>query len=93
MMVLGGKKSGAHQNQVCAGHYEVLAQPRGTESKKLVMDYYSQFKIVAVLWSIGKDSTTLLWLVRKAFLVRFPFRFSIFTTLRRLLLLTLQEYI
>jgi sulfate adenylyltransferase subunit 2 len=28
---------------------------------------------IAVLWSMGKDSTTLLWLVRKAFLGRIPF--------------------
>ena len=33
----------------------------------------AQFRRLALLWSIGKDSTTLLWLARKAFLGRVPF--------------------
>ncbi len=33
----------------------------------------TQFKDSAVLWSIGKDSTTLMWLVRKAFYGKVPF--------------------
>jgi len=32
-----------------------------------------KFKNLAMLWSIGKDSTTLLWLARKAFFGRVPF--------------------
>jgi sulfate adenylyltransferase subunit 2 len=58
------------------------------ENKEVIMDYldrlenesiyiireaYKQFQDVAMLWSIGKDSTTLLWLVRKAFYGRIPF--------------------
>ena len=39
----------------------------------IIREAYSQFKDVAMLWSIGKDSTTLLWLVRKAFFGRIPF--------------------
>jgi sulfate adenylyltransferase subunit 2 len=39
----------------------------------IIREAYSQFKKVAMLWSIGKDSTSLLWLVRKAFYGRFPF--------------------
>ena len=39
----------------------------------IIREAYSQFKNVAVLWSIGKDSTTLLWLVRKAFFGKIPF--------------------
>ena len=39
----------------------------------IIREAYSQFRNVAMLWSIGKDSTTLLWLVRKAFLGRIPF--------------------
>jgi sulfate adenylyltransferase subunit 2 len=39
----------------------------------IIREAYSQFKNVAMLWSIGKDSTTLLWLVRKAFYGKLPF--------------------
>ena len=39
----------------------------------VIREAYSQFKDVALLWSIGKDSTCLLWLVRKAFYGRLPF--------------------
>jgi sulfate adenylyltransferase subunit 2 len=34
---------------------------------------YSAFKNLAMLWSIGKDSTVLLWLARKAFFGHVPF--------------------
>ena len=34
---------------------------------------YREFKNLAMLWSIGKDSTVLLWLARKAFLGSVPF--------------------
>lgn len=39
----------------------------------IVREAYSQFRKVAMLWSIGKDSTTLLWLIRKAFFGKIPF--------------------
>ncbi len=39
----------------------------------IIREAYSQFKKVAMLWSIGKDSTTLLWMVRKAFFGKLPF--------------------
>jgi sulfate adenylyltransferase subunit 2 len=39
----------------------------------IIREAYSQFRDVALLWSIGKDSTTLLWLVRKAFFGKIPF--------------------
>jgi sulfate adenylyltransferase subunit 2 len=39
----------------------------------IIREAYSQFRDVAMLWSIGKDSTTLLWLVRKAFFGKIPF--------------------
>ncbi|MCA9393151.1 MAG: sulfate adenylyltransferase subunit 2 [Candidatus Omnitrophica bacterium] len=34
---------------------------------------YREFKSLAMLWSIGKDSTVLLWLARKAFFGHVPF--------------------
>ncbi len=39
----------------------------------IIREGYSQFHKVAMLWSIGKDSTTLLWLIRKAFFGKLPF--------------------
>ncbi len=39
----------------------------------IIREAYSQFRNVGLLWSIGKDSTTLLWLVRKAFFGQIPF--------------------
>jgi len=38
----------------------------------IIREAYSEFRNVAMLWSIGKDSTTLLWLVRKAFFGKIP---------------------
>jgi len=45
------------------------------ESKSIyvIREAYHRFKRVALLWSVGKDSTTLLWLCRKAFLGQVPF--------------------
>ena len=34
---------------------------------------FRKFKNLAMLWSIGKDSTAMLWMARKAFLGRVPF--------------------
>jgi sulfate adenylyltransferase subunit 2 len=39
----------------------------------IIRESYHQFKNLAALWSVGKDSTTLVWLCRKAFFGRIPF--------------------
>ena len=39
----------------------------------IIREAYKQFKKIALLWSIGKDSSCLLWLVRKAFYGKLPF--------------------
>lgn len=39
----------------------------------IIREAYANFKNLAMLWSIGKDSTVLLWLSRKAFLDHVPF--------------------
>jgi len=39
----------------------------------IIREAYKQFKKVALLWSIGKDSSCLLWLVRKSFYGKIPF--------------------
>jgi len=40
----------------------------------IIREAYRQFKNIAVLWSIGKDSTTLIWLCKKAFFGKIPFK-------------------
>lgn len=39
----------------------------------IIREAYNRIDPLAMLWSIGKDSTALLWLVRKAFFGRVPF--------------------
>ncbi|MCC7552270.1 sulfate adenylyltransferase subunit 2 [Candidatus Micrarchaeota archaeon] len=39
----------------------------------IIREAYKQYKNIAMLWSIGKDSTTLLWLCRKTFFGHVPF--------------------
>ena len=45
------------------------------ESKTIyvVREAYSRFPRMGMLWSIGKDSTSLLWMIRKAFFGKIPF--------------------
>ncbi|RPI75813.1 MAG: sulfate adenylyltransferase subunit 2 [Desulfobacteraceae bacterium] len=42
-------------------------------SVHILREAYSNFKSLGMLWSIGKDSTVLLWLARKAFFGHVPF--------------------
>jgi len=44
-----------------------------SQSIFIIREAYKRFKNMAMLWSIGKDSTTLLWLCRKAFYGKIPF--------------------
>src|SRR6186997_3586141 len=39
----------------------------------ILREAYANFKNLGMLWSIGKDSTVLLWLARKAFFGHVPF--------------------
>lgn len=39
----------------------------------IIREAYARVNPLAMLWSIGKDSTAMLWLVRKAFFGRVPF--------------------
>ncbi len=43
------------------------------QSVFILREAYREFKSLAMLWSIGKDSTALLWLARKAFFGHVPF--------------------
>ena len=43
------------------------------QSVHILREAYAGFKNLCMLWSIGKDSTVLLWLARKAFLGHVPF--------------------
>jgi sulfate adenylyltransferase subunit 2 len=44
-----------------------------SQSIYILREAYSQIEKLAMLWSIGKDSTVLLWLARKAFFGHVPF--------------------
>lgn len=50
-------------------HLDSLEQ----KSIYIVREVYSRFRNIALLWSIGKDSTALLWICRKAFFGKVPF--------------------
>ena len=50
-------------------HLEILEN----KSVHILREAYSQFSNLGMLWSIGKDSTVLLWLTRKAFFGHVPF--------------------
>lgn len=39
----------------------------------IMRESYARFRNIALLWSVGKDSTTLVWIARKAFFGRIPF--------------------
>jgi sulfate adenylyltransferase subunit 2 len=39
----------------------------------IIREAYYRFRNIAMLWSVGKDSSTLLWLCRKAFYGKIPF--------------------
>jgi sulfate adenylyltransferase subunit 2 len=39
----------------------------------IIREAYARFRNIALLWSIGKDSTSLLWITRKAFFGKIPF--------------------
>lgn len=43
------------------------------KSVQIFREAYANFKNLCMLWSIGKDSTVLLWLARKAFFGHVPF--------------------
>ena len=42
------------------------------KSIQILREAYSEFKSLCMLWSIGKDSTVMLWLARKAFFGHVP---------------------
>ena len=46
----------------------------------IVREAYRRLKPLGMLWSIGKDSTALLWLVKKAFLGTVPFPVTLLDT-------------
>ena len=43
------------------------------ESIYILREAFSRIERLAMLWSMGKDSTVLLWLARKAFLGHVPY--------------------
>jgi len=49
------------------------------QSIYIFREAFNKFDNLAMLWSIGKDSTVLLWLARKAFFGHVPFRWFTWT--------------
>jgi hypothetical protein len=47
-----------------------------SQSVFIIREAYRSFKNIGMLWSIGKDSTVLLWLAKKAFFTAGPARFG-----------------
>ena len=43
------------------------------QSIYILREAFNKFEHLAMLWSIGKDSTVMLWLARKAFFGHVPF--------------------
>ena len=56
------------RRRVTVDHLDALEN----QSIYIFREAYRKFKNLAMLWSIGKDSTTLLWLARKAFFGKVP---------------------
>ena len=52
------------------------------ESKTIyiIREAYNRLNPMGMMWSIGKDSTAMLWMVRKAFLGRVPFPVALLDT-------------
>ena len=55
------------------------------QSVYILREAYREFKSLCMLWSIGKDSTVMLWLARKAFSATSPFHWCISTRTTRFL--------
>jgi sulfate adenylyltransferase subunit 2 len=53
-------------------HDDALLDALEQEAIHVIREAYACLRPLALLWSTGKDSTTLLWLTRKAFLGRVP---------------------
>ncbi len=48
-------------------------RPLEDQSVSILREAYKHFDDLAMLWSMGKDSTVLLWLARKTFFGHVPF--------------------
>lgn len=67
-LMLYGRVSNSEMEEKLMEHLDRLENI----SIHIIREAYSQFKDLCMLWSIGKDSTVLLWLVRKAFFGHVP---------------------
>ena len=67
-----GKKRRLRQLAAASSSYGLPFQT-GKSEHLYNAEAFNKFENLAMLWSIGKDSTVLLWLARKAFFGRMPF--------------------
>ena len=58
-----------HNNRSALYHLDELE----SRSIFIIREAFARLKNIALLWSIGKDSTTMLWIARKAFFGQIPF--------------------
>lgn len=63
----------SNQDNSSAAHQDLRLRRLENESLYILREAYNKFPQLALLWSMGKDSTVMLWLARKAFFGRVPF--------------------
>lgn len=65
--------SNCNPEQIRATEQDERLRRLENESLYILREAYRKFPRLALLWSMGKDSTVMLWLARKAFFGRVPF--------------------
>jgi len=72
---VGAEKTSTDIGGKAAGEVEIMDHLAQLEAQSvhILREAYREFKSLVMLWSIGKDSTVLLWLARKAFFGHVPF--------------------
>jgi len=63
---------GTHHSSPITHHALDRLDQLESRSVHIMREAYSEFKNLCMLWSIGKDSTVMLWLARKAFFGHVP---------------------
>src|SRR5436305_11046153 len=62
-----------HRSRLNRNSYMDYLSKLENQSIYILREAFNKFENLAMLWSIGKDSTVLLWLARKAFFGHVPF--------------------
>lgn len=54
--------------------YQEQLREKEEKSVYIIREAFSSFKNAAMMWSVGKDSAVLMWLIKKAFMGSVPFK-------------------